>query len=435
MKRLAALERLSVEEMREYQASRVRAALAYAFEHSPYYRERWLPSDLDLSDPIASLQRLPTTDKRTLQQHGLALTAVPRVRRVTSKTTGGSTGQAVTVLKDRGALACEMAASWHAYRWFGVQRGDRAARFWGDPFTLRRKLRYAAADFAMNRLRFSAFAFDAAALEKYWQQTLRFRPDYLYGYTSMLAEFARFVQERGYDGRALNLKVVISTSEVLTDVHERLLTDTFGCAVQNEYGCGEVGPVAYTCERGTLHVMSSNVFLEVIGDDGMASGVGEAGELVITDLNNRAMPLVRYRVGDFGVRAGPCSCGRPFPPLERIFGRAYDFVVGLDDRRFHGEFFMYLFEELRQRGHRFEQFQVIQQSPTQVRADIVSNDGDIAALAAHLGSRLAEHLPGVALSVRRVPSIQRAASGKMRVIVNEAFTDRIMSTDQTLHAS
>jgi phenylacetate-CoA ligase len=417
--RLQRLEQLPAEELRAAQQQQLRTALVYAAARSAYYRDHWPALDFERMDPFEALAQLPLVDKTTLQRHGSALEASPRPTRITRKTTGGSTGQAVTVLKDRGALAHEMAASWLAYGWFGVQRGDRAARFWGDPFTLKRKLRYAAADFAMNRLRFSAFAFDAAALRRYWERTCAFRPDYLYGYTSMLTEFARFVRAQGYDGASLGLKVVISTSEVLSDVHRQLLCDTFACPVQNEYGCGEVGPVAYGCEAGGLHVMTSNVVLEVLRSDGSPSQIGEPGELVVTDLNNRAMPLVRYRVGDFGVPAAPCSCGRPYPTLERIFGRAYDFILGLDGSRFHGEFFMYLFEELRQAGHAFDQFQVVQTDARQIRADLVSAEAPSAALQAHLTRRLEEHLPGIRLTVRHVPEIPRAASGKMRVIVNE----------------
>ena len=416
---LRALEQRRAEEVRAEQEARLRRALAYAAARTPYYRERWPSIDFARTDGREALTQLPTIDKQTLQQHAAALEAVPKPSRTTRKTTGGSTGQAVTVTKDRNALAWEMASSWLGYGWFGVQRGDRAARFWGDPFTLKRRMRYAAADFAMNRVRFSAFAFDARSFREYWRRTVAFEPDYFYGYASMLVEFARFVEAHGLDATRLGLRVVISTSEVLSDVHRELLGTVFGCPVQNEYGCGELGPIAYSCERGPLHIMTSNVFVEVLRSDGSPADIGQAGELVVTDLNNRAMPLIRYRVGDFGVRAAGCDCGRPFPALERIFGRAYDFVRGLDGMKFHGEFFMYLFEELRQRGLGVDQFQIVQTDVAHVRADVVTASDPDPALLAHVADRIAEHLPGMQLTVRRVAEIRRAPSGKMRVVINE----------------
>ena len=346
IRRLSAIERLTPEQLRANVERDLRATLQYAAAHCPYYVASWADAEWRNGDALDALSKLPLIDKLTLQRDGAALRASPLPARTTAKTTGGSTGQPVTVLKDRGALASEMAASWRGYGWFGVTRGDRAVRFWGDPFTWKRRMRYIAADFAMNRLRMSAFAFDEQDLERYWQRCLAYAPDYFYGYASMLAGFARHVRTRGYDGRRLGLKVIISTSEVLGGAQRSLLEETFGCPVQDEYGCGEVGPVAYSCEHNSLHVMSANVVLEVLRPDGSAAGRGEPGELVVTDLHNRAMPLIRYRVGDFGAWGDACTCGRPFPRLERIYGREYDFIRGKDGRRFHGEFFLYIFEEL-----------------------------------------------------------------------------------------
>jgi hypothetical protein len=87
--------------------------------------------------------------------------------------------------------------------------------------------------------------------------------------------------------------------------------------------------------------------------------------------------------------------------------------------RYHGEFFMYLFEELRQHGHAVDQFQVFQMDRRSIRADVVTRTNIDAAITKQLSERLAKHLPGVSLTVRRVERIQRGRSGKMRVIVNE----------------
>lgn len=420
LRRLREMETWSADRLRAHQGERLAATLAYAYARCAEYGAQWPGQPDPDADPFDVLRALPMIDKATLQARAAGLAARPAPRRVTVKTTGGSTGQAVTVVKDRDALAGEMAASWLGYGWFGIRRGDRAVRFWGSPFTWKRRMRFAAADFAMNRLRFSAFAFGEAQLEAYWRRCLRFRPDWFYGYASMLAAFAGYVNQRGLDGRRLGLTAIVSTSEVLGAPQRRLLEETFGCPVQDEYGCGEVGPIAYACPEGRLHVMADNVVVEALRPDGTPADPGEAGELVITDLNNRAMPLIRYRVGDFGVPAEGCACGRPFPALERVAGRAYDFVQGPDGRRYHGEFFMYLFEEMRQRGLGVDQFQVVQTTSSAIRVDVVAPGEPRPEQADHLRVRLGESLPGMRLEVRRVPAIARERSGKLRVIVNRA---------------
>lgn len=417
LEELRAVERLTPEELRARQERKLAAILDHAAERCAFYRERW-PRDAPFApgEALDRLADLPVIRKRDLQDAADRLRANPAPRRITRKVTGGSTGQTVTVYKDRRALAHEMAASWLGYGWFGVRIGDRAARFWGSPHTLKRRLRFAAADFAMHRIRFSAFAFGEDELERYWKRCLRFRPQYFYGYVSMLEEFARYLRRRGHDGAALGLKAVITTSEVLLATQREVLQEVFNAPVQNEYGCGEVGAIAYECERGSLHIMGDNLIVELITPEGKPAQVGETGEVVVTDLNNRAMPLIRYALADFGVPGEPCDCGRPFPVLERIWGREYDFVESPSGRRYHGEFLMYFFEDLRARGVPVQQFQVIQHDADRLEVAVILPGG--AGEEERVGRELEDRLPGMKISVRRVDAIERAPSGKMHIIQN-----------------
>jgi len=407
-------------ELLERQRVLLAGALRHAAEHVPLYRERW-PSLTTLSEPDAlkALRELPFVSKTDLQESFERLKSdVPRSH-VSRKTTGGSTGQPVSILKDGAAIAHERAASWLAYAWNGVQIGDRGARFWGSPKGAGwRRMRYELADLAMNRLRFSAFAFTDADLEAYWRRCLRQRPDYFYGYVSMVTEFARHVRAQGHDGRELALKAVITTAEALTTPQRQLLRDVFGAPVQNEYGCGELGPIAYECPEGRLHVVSENLVIELIGEDGRPAAIGETGEVVATDLRNRAMPLVRYRLGDHAVRGAACPCGRGFPVLDRVWGRAYDFVQDRTGRRYHGEYFMYIFEDLRDAGTPISQFRITQESESALRIDVVS-ETDLPGTSVDLVERrIHGDMPDMRVEVRRVPVLERAASGKTRVIRN-----------------
>ena len=414
--RLAALP---VDRVAEAQAAKLAAVLNQACAHAPYYRRlTGSPQRVKAGEAWARLADLPLTGKAELQEHWEAMRATNFHGRVTVKVTGGSTGQAVTIVKNREALASEMAASWMGYGWFGIVMGDRAVRLWGSPFTFRRRLRYRAADFAMNRLTFSAFAFSDADLARYWRRCLSFRPAYLYGYVSMVEAFARYIEREGLDATALGLKAVVTTSEVLSDVQRKLISTAFRCPVQNEYGCGEVGPVAYECEQGSLHIMTPNLALEILKDDGTRAGPGESGEIVLTDLNNIAMPLIRYRVGDFGVPGTPCSCGRGFATLERIWGRQYDFVETPDGRRHHGEYFMYLFEDIRRGGVTIDQFQVTQDGARSLSILLVSHANLSPEVQAAVQEQVEHRVPGMTVSVTVVPEIARLTSGKMHVIRN-----------------
>jgi len=417
---LRALQWLPGDQLARQQDHRLAAILNHAAERSPYYRARWPRSaPIGAVDARRRLAELPFLTKADLQTSADELRAYPRPSgQVTRKTTGGSTGQAVTVLKDRTATAYERAAMWLGYGWFGVRFGDRVARFWGAPFTLRHRIVATAADFAMHRVRFSAFAFTDADLEFHWKRCQSFRPDYLHGYVSMLEVIADFALRRGYDGRSLGLKSIIATSEAMSLPQRARIQDCFGAPVQIEYGSGETGPIAYECERGSLHLMVDDLVVEILTPHGRPAEVGEAGEVVVTDLNNRAMPLVRYRLGDFAVRGGPCACGRGFPVLEKVWGRAYDFVDTPDGRRYHGEFFMYLFEDLRREGAGVRQFQVTQDGAQSLDvAVVVAEPGENSGRLEHrIEQLLRQRLPGMRIVIRRISAIQRSSSGKLQLI-------------------
>ena len=113
--------------------------------------------------------------------------------------------------------------------------------------------------------------------------------------------------------------------------------EVFDCRVFNRYGCREVSLIASECgEHNGLHTMAEGLYVEVIRGDQPAQP-GELGAVLVTDLLNRAMPLIRYRIGDMAVpAAGPCPCGRGLPRLQSVQGRVTDFLVGTDGRLVSG---------------------------------------------------------------------------------------------------
>ncbi len=216
---------------------------------------------------------------------------------------------------------------------------------------------------------------------------------------------------------------MVTTSEVLTPPQRATIQEAFGVPVQNEYGCGELGPIAYECREWIPPFLPMNQYLEIVDDHGHAVPPGEPGHIVLTDLTNRVMPLIRYRIGDMGRSGPPCSCGRPFPVLGEVFGREYDFVEAPDGRRFHGEFFMYAFEDLRQRHPEIGQFQVVQTAATELVVRVVRSGSSGTDTLDGIRAELERRLPGFRFSIDWVPQLERRASGKMRVVENRLEQD------------
>jgi len=417
LRELEAMQWGTVDELRAYQEDRLLQILSHARSSCPFYEDR-IPALASTQNIATTLSSVPTLDKGELQRSANDMRSLRCEGPVSRKTTGGSTGEPVTIVKDRTATAYERAAMWLAYGWFGVEMGDRAARFWGTPFTWKRRLTSRIGDLCMNRIRFSAFEFDDHRLREYWNRLERFDPDYIHGYVSMLEQMARWVLHENAGAR-LTVKSVVATSEVLTDPQRRVIEKAFDAPVQVEYGCGEVGPISHECSAGRLHIMAPNLWVELLGPDGTPVPAGEIGEIVLTDLHNRAMPLIRYRVGDYGARGSACPCGRSFPVMEKVWGRAYDFVETPNGQRYHGEFFMYLFEDLRSRGVPIQQFQVIQRTQDRLAILITCDQTVGSSTVESIVRTLSRRLPDMNAYVQQVSEIPRTPSGKMQVIKRE----------------
>jgi phenylacetate-CoA ligase len=114
----------------------------------------------------------------------------------------------------------------------------------------------------------------------------------------------------------------------------------------NEYGASEVGIIAKECPKHNMHIASENVLVDIFKDSKRA-GPNEFGEIVVTNLNNRMMPIIRYKVGDVGrLIEGECGCGVKLPLFDVTIGRDCDSVI-LEDREVPGAaFFAVLGKEL-----------------------------------------------------------------------------------------
>jgi len=393
------------------QEERLQGLLAHARNHVPFFAEKGLSAAT-----VGDLGDLPFLLKTDLQERNQDLRSTAELGRLAFKTTGGSTGQPVTLSKTRPALARELAATWRGYSWAGVHVGDRQARFWGVPHAAGARQRARLIDLVCNRIRLSAFDFTDQDLNSYLDLLNRKKPSYFYGYVSMLTEFARFLRGKGL-GLGFPLKAIISTSEVLGEADRALLSDTFQAPVFNEYGSGELGTVAHECEAGSLHLSEENMIVEVCNGESPCPA-GEVGELVITELNNLAFPLIRYRTGDFGsVAASPCSCGRSLRVLDSVQGRAYDFLRNRQGQSFHGEFIMYIFEDLRRQGEAIRQFQVQQKDLDLFEVSIVPDAGYRPECENLIRGKIQERVDVEARVVfRYVEVIPREKSGKLRLI-------------------
>ena len=417
LRRLLHSQYLSPPELASLQLAKLQRIFAHAKRSVPFYSKVLANIPDNRIKTLADLQGLPFTTKVNLKGNPGAMISRERFYFLTKKTTGGSTGEPVTIPKTRRAMAWELAATWRGYSWAGIDIGDRQARFWGVPFGKKDRARANLIDFIANRKRCSAFSFSERDLQAYTAVLEKFRPTYFYGYVSMIEEYAKFFKHHGITP-PFNLKCVVTTSEVLTGSHRRFIEEVFSTKVFNEYGSGELGSVAHECGEGSLHVSAENMIVEVI-DGNRPCKVEEVGELVVTELNNYAAPLIRYRTGDFAsLSEEHCKCGRTLPVIKDLFGRAYDMIRNSDGKLFHGELMMYIFEEAQRKNLGIRGFQVSQEDIRSFLIRIVPDEQYGQSTEGFIIHRIREQFdPNAKVRFERVCQIERSASGKMRLII------------------
>ena len=149
---------------------------------------------------------------------------------------------------------------------------------------------------------------------------IRHEPKYLLTKPSNLRALIQVSRETGTVPRGLSQ--VSTLSEIVEPALRDDCEQAWGATVCDVYSCEEVGMVAIQCpEQPHYHVQSESAFVEVLNERGEACAPGETGRVVVTDLHNFAMPLIRYEIGDFAALGAACPCGRGLPVLSRIMGR------------------------------------------------------------------------------------------------------------------
>jgi phenylacetate-CoA ligase len=406
------------ETVRACQWAAVRRLLEHAYATVPYYRERLdragiAPADVrDFDD----YRRLPVLTKSDLREHGDRLLSGAYDRaRLTAKKTSGSTGVSVCVFVDEDSLQWKRACTLRSDEWSGYRFGEAVGMVWGNPEYVKRGWRGRLRNALLERASYlDTLKMDEAALTRFTDALRRRRPPLLFGHAHSVYLLAEYVRKAGGGVRP---RGIITTAMVLHAWQRRVIEEVFDCPVTNRYGCEEVSLIACECERHAgLHVNADGVYVEAVRD-GRPAAPGEPGSLVVTDLTNRAMPLLRYQVGDVGVLAERrCPCGRGLPLLERLEGREADYVVTPAGELISG---ISLTENFALHVPGVAQIQIVQETVSRFRFRIVRGPGFGAASLRRLGALVAERFgPGVSYDCEYVERIPQEPSGKYRFCIS-----------------
>jgi phenylacetate-CoA ligase len=361
----------------ELRLRRLQDIVQAAWEHTRYWqttmREHGISPDSirDLSD----LRRFPLLDKEAVRAKREEMVWRDEGVRLQLVRTSGSTNEALQFYTNSNREAEINAARMRGHRWVGMERGEREMYFWGSPIELSKQDRVKRVrDWLINDGLTNGFALKPELVPQYAAHWKQWRPKCIFGYPCTLALMAAMAAVAGIDLgsiRQYGLKMIVTTSEILTDVDRHAITDAFGVPVYDSYGLREGGLIGHECDRFTMHCMDEQLILETIDPETLQPTDGE-GELVLTNIVSRVMPMIRYRTGDIVTLSNArCGCGRNLGSVRISGGRIADFIVTDNGTWIPGYAFIYICRSVKG----IVNFQLIQEQKGQVRV-LLATDGN-----------------------------------------------------------
>jgi phenylacetate-coenzyme A ligase PaaK-like adenylate-forming protein len=409
-------------QMQELRDRKLRELVVHAYEQIPFYRrlldERSvMPRSIE---GVRDLPKLPVLTKEMFHAHWPELRArdVPDSQ-VSVVLTGGTTGIPMRIARDNVSSAWSTACYVRGCAWAGLTLRHRLVQLFGGSLGIQPVRRF---DRLRSWFRGDVFvpAFELAPhnVGDYIARIRRSGARFLIGYTSACYSLAMLVEVAG---EPLSLSAVLPTAELCPQDWVDTIARVFSAKVLPYYGCGEVNSLGYSCpDGGVYHTCDEHAVIEVENDAGQVALEGE-GAFLITDLDNNAMPLIRYRNGDAGQLAAPgCRCGRTLGRILRLDGRVNDMLVTTMGTKFSGAIAPHSFRLI----DHVESYQVVQRAPGQATIRIVRGPGyDAAVEEPKVYSIFRKHLgDGSQVAIEYVTSIAKTPAGKARFVINEYNT-------------
>ena len=352
-KELKKLQRLSYKENQERQLNKLNTLLNHANIHVPYYRELFKSINIirdgkiKLKD-ISELSKIPVLTKEIIRSEKDRMYSDDIVSRHTYKnTSGGSTGEPVEFIQDSQYNMSNRIHTQSALFWQGYGVYDDMIIIWGatrDTFTGKKSLKQKLVEFYHNRITLNSFSMSDNDKLEYIKLLNKHQPKLIKAYAHSIYEIARFAKKNKVYVKKQN-SIHLAASAI--NIHMRkVIEEVFQCKTYNYYGSREIGSIASECKmHDGLHIMMDHIVVEVLDDNNTICNDGKQGEITTTTLNNYSMPLIRYKIGDIGIKSSynTCKCGINYHKLETIVGRTTDIFKTITGSSVDGEYFTHLF--------------------------------------------------------------------------------------------
>jgi phenylacetate-CoA ligase len=404
------IDQLSEEEIEALQQKNLNALLKHAVENVPYYSEVVASK----KDQKLSLDDFPILEKDIIRNRRDQLIAKGfNVKNLIPYASSGSSGAQTTVYMTKQEQSILRGILTHWWEWSGYRIGKPIIQT--GMATKRSKLKLLK-DFLFRTHYVYAFSFTddelKAICDKMQQKTNHY---FLAGYASSLNVIAEYALQNNY---SIQLRGVISLGDKLFDQYRKNVKAAFQTQVLDTYGSNEGFMIATQNDTPYYYMLSPHVFVEIVDDKNNPVADGEMGHIIVTRLDAYAMPLIRYRIGDLGIKLPkdkyPTNRKYRYPLLEKVVGRETDVVQLPDQRKLIVHSFTGIFEYIAE----IKQFKVIQENLEGITIEYIEGNGFTTAALDKAEKELKSKIKDnqFAIEFVRVDYIAPSKSGKPQIV-------------------
>ena len=399
---------LSELELINYQEKQLKNQLLYAQKHISKYKGIKIDLNKKANEIIKSFPILTKNDLR-LNPKSLQINNNQNVSRIYSS---GSTGVSTWVSMDKIDLMSIQSLSIHLWELCGYKLGNPILQTGISPKRSRLK--------KMKDLFFgvhyvSAFILSKDDLKKICSRLSRNNKYTLVGYPSSLNIIAEYIIENNIN---LKLKTIIGLGDKLFDHYKKNIEKAFGCKIHETYGSSEGFQIGFQADLDYMYLYTPQVYVELLDDKNNPVKEGEIGNVVVTRLDNKHMPLIRYKLGDLAIMLPkekyPISRKFNFPLIEKVIGRNTDVVILPDNRKLIVHSFTGIFEYIPE----IKQFKIIQKNRKSITIQFISDDNFTKEVLININQKLQKIINNNNFKIyfEEVSIIEGKKSGKPQII-------------------
>lgn len=366
---------LSVEDMKKLQLRKLRRLIRHTYIQVPYYREKLQEAGITPEDirSLDDLSKIPLLSKQNVRDNLYfdLFSENHNKSEMLKISTSGSTGEPFVCYADKRQLEMRFATTMRAAEWTGWKFGDPQVRLWHQTIGMSwsQIIREHIDAFFMKRLFIPAYEMRDENLEDFVTKIKNHKPVLVDGYAESFNFLAHYLKDKDIEG--FSPRAIMSSAQVLPDHVRKVIEEKFNCEVYDKYGSREFSGIAYEDSGHDGHLVQSESYIVEILKNNRPAKPGETGEIVVTDLNNYHMPLIRYRIGDLATQVestGSSKTKKGMTRIGKIQGRSQAIVISKNGTWLPGTFFAHFFKDFE---YAVRHYQIIQETREEIQIKIV----------------------------------------------------------------